>query len=149
MICPCAFSFFVHYIPDFQVHFARFSIHYFLPYFCVVFPTFSRYTTNFKGTLAPVPISTHPTVQCTSFKYLWFKSPESCLAQHFKMIGRLNLLPGREFKLFLSLFYAVLRSRIIFMQLRLRVKLLMRLRLRRLRLRRLRLLPCCVARQNF
>jgi hypothetical protein len=31
--------------------------------FCVIFPTFLRYTKNFKGTLAPVPISTHPTVQ--------------------------------------------------------------------------------------
>jgi hypothetical protein len=55
---------------------------------------------------------------------------------------------------------AVLQSRIIFMRLRLglrlRVKILMRLRLRRLRLRRLqlrrlrlRLLPYCIARQNF
>jgi hypothetical protein len=48
---------------------------------------------------------------------------------------------------------SVLRSRIIFMRLRirLRVKILMRLRIRRLRIPRLRLrlLPYCIARQNF
>jgi hypothetical protein len=43
-------------------------------------------------------------------------------------------------------FFAVLRSRIIFMRFRLRVKILMRLQLRRLRLL---LLPYCIVRQNF
>jgi hypothetical protein len=44
----------------------------------------------------------------------------------------------------------VLRSRIIFMRLRLRVKILMRLRRLRVKiLMRLRLLPYCLARQNF
>jgi hypothetical protein len=37
----------------------------------VIFPTFLRYTTNFKGTLALVPISTHPTVQR---ELTWVKS---------------------------------------------------------------------------
>jgi hypothetical protein len=30
--------------------------------FYVIFPTFVRYTTKFRGTLATVPISTHPSV---------------------------------------------------------------------------------------
>jgi hypothetical protein len=32
--------------------------------FCVIFPIFLRYTTNFRGTLAAVPILTHPILQC-------------------------------------------------------------------------------------
>jgi hypothetical protein len=69
-------------------------------------------------------------------------APQHCWILISGNFDRNGIQANRSVLYVLSL--AVLRSRIIFMRLRLRVKSLMRLR--RLRLR---LLPYCIARQNF